>query len=62
VKTAPEPAMETAPEPAVETAPEPAAGKTAGLGSPSADRGVEREGNNRPRQQQLILRVMRPSF
>ena len=37
----------------METAPEPAAEKTAGLGSLSADREGEREGNNRTRQQQL---------
>jgi hypothetical protein len=53
METAPEPAMETAPEPAMETAPEPAAAKTAGLGSPGANRGAERETDDRSRQQQL---------
>jgi hypothetical protein len=37
----------------METATESAAVKTVGLGSPSADRGGERESNDRSRQQQL---------
>jgi hypothetical protein len=53
VEAAPEPAAKTAPEPAMETATESAAAKTAGLGSPSANRGGERESNDRSRQQQL---------
>jgi hypothetical protein len=37
----------------METATEPAAAKTAGLGSPGANRGAERESDDRSRQQQL---------
>jgi hypothetical protein len=37
----------------VKAAPESTAAKTAGLGSPSADRGGKRESNYRSRQQQL---------
>src|SRR4029077_8182666 len=54
VKAAPESAVKAAPNPAaMKAAPESTAAKTAGLGSPSADRGSKRESNDRSRQQQL---------
>src|SRR5262249_1369441 len=45
------PAMKAAPKSLVKAAPESTAAKTAGLGSPSADRGSKRESNDRSRQQ-----------
>jgi hypothetical protein len=54
MKAAPEPAaMKATSKSAVKAAPESTAAKTAGLGSPSADRGGKRESNDRSRQQQL---------
>src|SRR5580704_14621087 len=53
VEAAPEAAVEATPEAAVKATPEAAAVKTTGLGSPSADRGGQRESNDRNRQQQL---------